>query len=100
MSETTTTRARRSRAPRRRQQEIVEAAARVFHEKGYESTSIQDIADAVGILKGSLYYYITSKEDLLFEIIRGVHEEALKNLELRSEERRVGKECRCRWPLY
>ena len=71
----------RSRAPRRRQQEIVEAAARVFHEKGYESTSIQDIADAVGILKGSLYYYITSKEDLLFEIIQSVHEEALKNLE-------------------
>jgi AcrR family transcriptional regulator len=82
MSETTTTTAgRRSRAPRRRQQEILEAAARVFHEKGYESTSIQDIADAVGILKGSLYYYITSKEDLLFEIIQGVHEEALKNLE-------------------
>jgi AcrR family transcriptional regulator len=72
---------RRSRAPRRRQQEILEAAARVFHEKGYESTSIQDIADSVGILKGSLYYYITSKEDLLFEIIQGVHEEALKNLE-------------------
>ena len=72
---------RRSRAPRRRQQEILEAAARVFHEKGYESTSIQDIADSVGILKGSLYYYITSKEDLLFEIIQGVHEEALKNLD-------------------
>ena len=73
--------ARRSRAPRRRQQEILEAAARVFHAKGYESTSIQDIADSVGILKGSLYYYITSKEDLLFEIIQGVHEEALKNLD-------------------
>jgi AcrR family transcriptional regulator len=73
--------ARRSRAPRRRQQEILEAAAQVFHEKGYESTSIQDIADSVGILKGSLYYYITSKEDLLFEIIQGVHEEALKNLD-------------------
>ena len=72
---------RRSRAPRRRQQEILEAAARVFHEKGYESTSIQDIADSVGILKGSLYYYITSKEDLLFEIIQDVHEEALKNLD-------------------
>jgi AcrR family transcriptional regulator len=76
-----TSQGERSRAPRRRQQEIVEAAARVFHEKGYESTSIQDIADAVGILKGSLYYDITSKEDLLFEIIQSVHEEALKNLE-------------------
>ena len=73
--------ARRSRAPRRREQEILEAAAQVFHEKGYESTSIQHIADSVGILKGSLYYYITSKEDLLYEIIQGVHEEALRNLE-------------------
>ncbi len=85
MAEAKTTRGRRAQAPRRRQQEILEAAARVFHEKGYESTSIQDIADAVGILKGSLYYYITSKEDLLFEIIQGVHEEGLKNLELVRE---------------
>src|SRR5215217_3230815 len=76
------TRSRRSRAPRRRQNEILEAAAQVFHEKGYESTSIQDIADAVGILKGSLYYYITSKEDLLYEILQDVHQAGIKNLEL------------------
>ncbi|MBM3677972.1 MAG: TetR/AcrR family transcriptional regulator [Actinobacteria bacterium] len=77
--ETTTT--RKARAPRRREQEILEAAAEVFHEHGYESTSIKDIAEKVGILKGSLYYYISSKEDLLYEIIKGVHEEALRNLE-------------------
>jgi AcrR family transcriptional regulator len=70
----------RTRPPRRRQGEVVEAAAVVFHEKGYESTSIQDIADAVGILKGSLYYYIRSKEDLLFEVIQGVHEDAFANV--------------------
>jgi AcrR family transcriptional regulator len=69
-----------SRPPRRRQQEILEAAAQVFHAKGYESTSIQDIADAVGILKGSLYYYIRSKEDLLYEIIQGIHQDALANV--------------------
>src|SRR5437868_1984733 len=69
-----------SRPPRRRQQEVLEAAARVFHEKGYESTSIQDIAEAVGILKGSLYYYIRSKEALLYEILQGVHEDALANI--------------------
>ena len=72
---------RRSRPPRRRRQEILEAAAGVFHEKGYKATSIQDIADAVGILKGSLYYYITSKEDLLFEILQDVHRQGLQNLE-------------------
>jgi AcrR family transcriptional regulator len=68
------------RPPRRRQHEVVEAAARVFHEKGYESTSIQEIAEAVGILKGSLYYYIDSKEDLLYAILQSVHEDALANI--------------------
>jgi AcrR family transcriptional regulator len=57
---------------------VLDAAARVFHEKGYEATSIQDIADEVGILKGSVYYYITSKEDVLFEVLQEVHEAALK----------------------
>ena len=72
--------ARRSRPPRRRRQEILEAAAGVFHEKGYKATSIQDIADAVGILKGSLYYYIRSKEDLLNEILQDVHQHAIANI--------------------
>jgi AcrR family transcriptional regulator len=72
--------AAKSNPPRRRHVEVLEAAARVFHEKGYESTSIQDIAEAVGILKGSLYYYIRSKEDLLYEIIKAVHEDALVNI--------------------
>ena len=35
----------------RRQREIYDVAARVFHEKGYEQTSMDDIADAVGLLK-------------------------------------------------
>jgi AcrR family transcriptional regulator len=73
---------KRSTPPRRRQSEILDAAARVFHERGYESTSIQDIAESVGILKGSLYYYIESKEDLLYGILQGVHVEALKNIDL------------------
>jgi AcrR family transcriptional regulator len=70
---------------RRRRQEILDAAARIFHEKGYESTSIQDIADAVGILKGSLYYYIETKEDLLYDIIREVHQTGEASL-IRVEE--------------
>jgi AcrR family transcriptional regulator len=65
----------------RRRQEILDAAARIIFEKGYEATTTQDIADAVGLLKGSLYYYIDSKEDLLFEIIRESHEGALAALD-------------------
>jgi TetR/AcrR family transcriptional regulator, cholesterol catabolism regulator len=75
----------RPRPPKRRRVEVLDVAALVFSQKGYEATSIQDVADAMGILKGSLYYYITSKEDLLFEIIQGVHEEALKNLDRTAE---------------
>lgn len=54
-----------NRQRRNRSQDVLEAAVRVFHKKGYASASIQDIADEVGVLKGSLYHYIDSKEDLL-----------------------------------
>ncbi|HEY2479718.1 MAG TPA: TetR/AcrR family transcriptional regulator [Solirubrobacterales bacterium] len=47
---------------------MIEAAVRVFHKKGYASASIQDVAAEVGVLKGSLYHYIDSKEDLLARI--------------------------------
>lgn len=60
-----------------RSAEVHGTAARIFHEKGYAATSIQEIADAVGILKGSLYYYMESKEDLLFHLIRDVHDDLL-----------------------
>jgi TetR/AcrR family transcriptional regulator, cholesterol catabolism regulator len=65
------------RVPRRRRAEVLDAAARVFHAKGYDATTIQDIADEVGILKGSVYYYISSKEDVLFEVLQEVHESAI-----------------------
>ncbi|MQA81212.1 MAG: TetR family transcriptional regulator [Streptosporangiales bacterium] len=65
--------------PRRRRQELIDAAAVIFSDKGYDAASIQEIADALGILKGSVYYYIDSKQDLLFEIIseRQDHTDAL-----------------------
>jgi AcrR family transcriptional regulator len=57
-----------------RWREIVDAAALVFQQKGYEAATTADIAEKVGMLKGSLYYYIESKEDLLFAIIQEVHD--------------------------
>ena len=51
------------------------AAAKVFYERGYSSATVQDIADELGILKGSLYYYISTKEDLLFWLLEEVHED-------------------------
>jgi AcrR family transcriptional regulator len=64
-----------------RRNDIVRAAAETFYRKGYDATTTQDIAESVGMLKGSLYYYISAKEDLLYEIIDEVHEVWAKNLE-------------------
>lgn len=50
---------------RRRAPEIIEAAARVFAEKGYHGATTQDIADVLGIRQASLYYYFPSKEGAL-----------------------------------
>jgi AcrR family transcriptional regulator len=51
-------------------EDIIAAAARVFQTKGYHAATVQDIADAVGILKGSLYHHVKSKEDLLYLIVK------------------------------
>ena len=53
---------------RERHRAVLETAARVICEQGYEAASVQDIADACGLTKAGLYYYIHSKEDLLLEI--------------------------------
>ncbi|MCU1504752.1 MAG: Transcriptional regulator, TetR family [Ilumatobacteraceae bacterium] len=68
--------------PTNRRDDIVRAAAETFYRKGYDATTTQDIADTVGMLKGSLYYYITAKEDLLYEIIDEVHVRLASNLDV------------------
>ena len=50
--------------------DIIAAAARVFQTKGYHAASVQDIAEEVGILKGSLYHHVDSKEELLYLIVK------------------------------
>jgi AcrR family transcriptional regulator len=49
----------------RRAEEIIDAAARVFAERGYHGTSTQAIADVLGMRQASLYYYFSSKEAAL-----------------------------------
>jgi AcrR family transcriptional regulator len=56
---------RRAASPRRRAPEIIDAAARVFAERGFHGASTQDIADVLGIRQASLYYYFASKEGAL-----------------------------------
>ena len=53
-----------------RRNELVRQAARLFAEKGYHGTSTGDLAEAMGVQKGSLYAHIRSKADLLWEVAR------------------------------
>jgi TetR/AcrR family transcriptional regulator, cholesterol catabolism regulator len=59
---------------RRRDAEVLAVAAQIFTERGYASATVQDVADALGMLKGSLYYYIDSKEDLLYRLLCEIHD--------------------------
>lgn len=62
-----------TRMSQARWREILDAATRLFKAQGFAATSMQDVSDAVGLLKGSLYYYFRSKEELLFEVLRDLH---------------------------
>ena len=53
-----------------RKSELTRQAARLFAEKGYHGTSIGDLAEAMGVQKGSLYAHIESKAGLLWEVAR------------------------------
>jgi AcrR family transcriptional regulator len=89
-----------------REGELIDAAVKVFYEKGYAGAAIQEIADVLGVLKGSLYYYIDTKEDLLFRICESVDRESreildeVQRMEVRALERiRIYIERHVRWYL-
>jgi TetR/AcrR family transcriptional regulator, cholesterol catabolism regulator len=49
--------------------EILTAAAQIFSQKGYHASSMQDIAEAVSLQKASLYYHVSSKQQILVELL-------------------------------
>jgi AcrR family transcriptional regulator len=53
-----------------RRTELARQAARLFAEKGFHGTSMEDVATAMGVQKPSLYEYVSSKQDLLYETMR------------------------------
>jgi len=82
---------RRSASQRRRAPQIIDAAARVFAERGFHGATTQDIADVLGIRQASLYYYFSSKEAALELVcLRGVEGffEAAKAIAARPESAR------------
>jgi AcrR family transcriptional regulator len=58
-----------------RREELLRIAAGLFAEKGFKNTTVRDIADASGILSGSLYHHFDSKESMVDEILKTFQEE-------------------------
>jgi AcrR family transcriptional regulator len=56
------------RASAQQWEAILDAAARVFHRAGYSSANLDDIASEVGLNRSSIYYYVASKSELLYEL--------------------------------
>jgi len=56
--------------PATRREELLELAASMFAERGLRATTVRDIADAAGILSGSLYHHFSSKEEMVDEVLR------------------------------
>lgn len=80
-----------------RKQTIIDTAAELFHKKGYSSTSLRDVSDALGITKPALYHYVKNKNELLtiiytqaFEnIFKDTHEISNMNLPPKIKLRRI-----------
>jgi AcrR family transcriptional regulator len=62
-----------------RRAHLVELAGELFAEKGFRATTVREIADAAGILSGSLYHHFASKESIGDEILRGFLDEVLSD---------------------
>jgi AcrR family transcriptional regulator len=68
------------RRPEERPREILDAALRVFAERGYRTTRLEDVGEAAGVTKGTIYHYFANKEELLLRAIDHYHERAFGEL--------------------
>jgi AcrR family transcriptional regulator len=70
-----------------RRKQLIEAAAGVFQEKGYGAASLGDVANALGTDRASLYYYVSSKEELFHAVVfQAAEENVLKAEEIRDRD--------------
>ena len=60
--------------------EIYEQATRLFAERGFAGTSLQDIAEAVGLTRPALYYYVKGKDELLAKLVAEITEESAASI--------------------
>lgn len=75
-----------------RKNEILDAAAALFAEKGFDNTSTNNILDAVGIARGTLYHHFKSKEDIMDALIRRQSTLLLEQARRAAEDKSVSVE--------
>jgi AcrR family transcriptional regulator len=73
--------------PEERKKEILDAADRLFAEKGYDNTSTNDILEAVGIARGALYHHFKSKEEIMDSLIERYSHWALDTMRAAANDR-------------
>jgi AcrR family transcriptional regulator len=87
---------RKQREKKQRRNEIINAAEKLFYAKGFDKVTMDEIADAVELSKGSLYLVFRNKDALFFAIVARVHQEYLRQfMELLDETARGGDQIRC-----
>lgn len=69
----------------RRRRQIVDAAVELFIKKGFHKTTTREIAKAAGFSIGTLYEYVTSKEDVLYLVCQAIHQEMEGHLKKRLQ---------------
>lgn len=73
-------------------QRIVQVAMTLFHERGYAETSIADVAEHAGLLKGNLAYYFKTKTDLLKAVLQARQDEVFGNISGQLPQNASGQE--------
>jgi len=69
---------------------IINQAIKIFKRKSYHNTTMADIADACGVLKGSIYHYFQSKEVLMKAVIEHVHQYFKDNVFIHAQNGKLG----------
>ena len=77
----------RNKYPEETVRKILDTAERLFIEKGYDKTSLQNIIDATGLSKGAIYHHFTSKEDIFYFVCDRIGQ---RNAEVLSKVRDDG----------
>ena len=87
----------RERKKQRTRETIVTVALELFAERGYQQTTVAEIAEAAEVSKGTVFAYFPSKEDIVFADTAPVCEDLLRQLRDREPDRSVPTCCARSW---